>query len=187
MKHVFLSIALGIIIFGIYLAIYLGAFSSVEISREKRGPLHLVYKVHRGAYHKIVPTIEEVESWAKDQGYGCKRSFGQYLNRPVDVEEERLTSRGGCIIDAPLDDLPPDFENLRIPEQEFIVARFSGSPGIGPMKVYPKVYDWANERRIKLAAPVIEIYEILPEGEMHTQYLFSTESAAVIEESGPRP
>ena len=44
-----------------YLCFYLGVFKPVTMDMGEFGPFHLVYKKHLGAYHKIVPVIEEVE------------------------------------------------------------------------------------------------------------------------------
>lgn len=175
-KHIFLSVALGLIVFGFYVAYYVGAFKGVDVSYEQRGPINLIFKIHRGPYHKIVSTIEEVENWAKDMKIPCEKSFGRYLDNPDLVEQSRLKSQGGCVVDEIPQNLPEGYESLSLPAQEYIIATFDGSPGIGPMKVYPKAYDYADEKQIELATPVIEIYKITGKNEMHTEYLFETKT-----------
>lgn len=156
-----------------YLAFYLGVFKPVEMDMGEFGPYHLVFKKHVGAYHKIVPVIEEVEVWARAHGEACKTSFGEYLDDPKSVEQERLRSNGGCIVDSPMQDLPPGFEQKAIDRQFFIHAFFSGSPAIGPYKVYLKATNQMEEKGLVPNGPVYELYEVLPDQKMKTEYFFS--------------
>lgn len=156
-----------------YLAVYLGAFKPVEISMGEFGPFHLVYKKHLGAYHKIVPVIEDVEQWVKSQGDPCNLSFGEYFDDPKKVEQERLRSNGGCVVGKPWNNLPPDFEQKEVPKQFYIKALFEGSPGIGPYKVYLKAQSLMEDKGLEPNGPVYEFYQILPEQKMKTEYYFS--------------
>ncbi|MFM8834854.1 MAG: hypothetical protein ACKOEV_14685, partial [Cytophagales bacterium] len=93
------AITLGLVLFFLYLFQYTGAFKSVSISQDERGPFTLIYRSHVGPYHKIVGQIEIVERWAKENGLKCRLSFGEYFDDPRMVEEGRLNSRGGCLVD----------------------------------------------------------------------------------------
>lgn len=167
-----LAIMLGVLGFGIYLANYLGAFKDVDLSEATFGPVKLIYQDHQGAYHKIVSKIQEVEVWAKANGFSCAKTFGQYFDDPRSVDEERLRSLGGCLVDEFPRNLPPNFKTKEIPEGHFLQARFEGSPGIGPMKVYPKAEKYILDHQIKKNDSVIEVYEVLSEKEMKTVYYF---------------
>lgn len=156
-----------------YLAYYLGVFKPVTLDFGEFGPFHLVYKKHVGAYHKIVPVIEDVERWVKSKGESCQRSFGEYIDDPKKVEQDRLRSNGGCIVSGPLTDLPPEFEQKELQKQFFIHGRFDGSPAIGPYKVYLKANDLMAEKGLVPNGPVYEVYEILPDQKMKTDYYFS--------------
>ncbi len=156
-----------------YLAFYLGAFKPVVIDMGEFGPFHLVYKKHVGAYHKIVPVIEDVERWVKSQNEPCKLSFGEYFDDPKSVEQERLRSNGGCIVSTPMAQLAPDIEQKDLAKQFFIRAQFDGSPAIGPYKVYLKANDLMAEKGLIPNGPVYEVYEILPDQKMKTVYYFS--------------
>lgn len=156
-----------------YLAFYLGAFKPVTITVGEFGPFQMVYKKHLGAYHKIVPVIEEVERWAKANGEPCRLSFGEYIDDPKRVEQERLRSNGGCIVSQSLSNLPEGFEQKNLPQQVFIRAQFEGSPAIGPYKVYLKAYDLMKEKGLEPNGSVFEIYEILPNQKMKTDYYFT--------------
>ncbi len=182
-KHTIFAIGIGMLIFALYLFQYTGAFKSVTIGTDQRGPYTIVYKDHVGAYHKIVSTIEEVEKWARSQGLKCRLSFGEYFDDPGVVEEGRLKSRGGCLIDPLVTSelnifekiktsLPPDFKTDVIPTTRAVVALFDGAPGIGPLKVYPKAEDYIEKNKLLKKGTVIEIYEIFDSKSMQTTYLW---------------
>ena len=62
-KHTLYAVSLGLILFFLYLFQYTGAFKSVSVDQDERGPYTVIYKTHVGAYHHIVSTIEEIEKW----------------------------------------------------------------------------------------------------------------------------
>ncbi len=171
-RYLLLPLLIAILVFIFYMMSYLGAFKPVIISQKNAGPFHVVYKTHVGAYHKIVPLIEEVEKWAKAQGLDCHLSFGEYLDDPKQTEEVRLRSHGGCLIEKPLDALPEGFEQKTIPEKEYVTAVFEGSPGIGPLKVYPKVFQYIEDQKLSREESVIEVYEVHSAESMTTTYYF---------------
>ncbi|MFN3697984.1 MAG: hypothetical protein ACK4VO_11135 [Pseudobdellovibrio sp.] len=182
-KHTIFAIAIGMLIFFLYLMQYTGAFKPITIGLDKRGPYTLIYKEHTGAYHKIVSEIEAVEKWARENKLKCRLSFGEYFDNPKAVEEGRLRSRGGCLIDPNNADeskifdelktkLPDGFKSDTFNETQAIVALFSGSPGIGPLKVYPKADSFSQENKIKRKGSVFEIYEIFDQTSMQTIYIW---------------
>lgn len=177
MKYVLLFVIAAIISFGIYLSTYLGAFKKVEISQALQGPFKVVYVDHMGPYHKIIKNLEVVEKYFKSKGQACGRTFGEYLDDPQVVEEARLRAKAGCIVDSIPTDLPADFKSAELPAKNYVVAIFTGSPGIGPLKVYPKVNDFMLAHNLKQVGAVIEIYEIhsiSQKNAMTTTYLFPT-------------
>ena len=182
-KHSLYAFSLGFILFFLYLFQYTGAFKSVSVDIDERGPYTIVYKNHLGPYHKIVSVIEEVETWARANGLKCRLSFGEYFDDPRVVEEGRLTSRGGCLIDALIKaevtqfeklkiNLPDDLKTVEIPKSKSVVALFTGAPGIGPLKVYPKAEDYISEHHLVRKSSVIEIYEVFDRKSMQTTYIW---------------
>lgn len=175
MKYVLIFVIMVMISFGSYVAYYLGAYKTVTVSEATMGPYTLVYLDHVGPYHKIAPVIAQVESWMKEHKYDCSLSFGQYLDNPREEEEARLKSRGGCLVKDVPKDLPADYKVLTLPAQKYVTASFDGSPGIGPIKVYPKVNKYIIEKGLNQDGPVMEIYDIHATNEkndMTTTYLF---------------
>ncbi|MES2801984.1 MAG: GyrI-like domain-containing protein [Bdellovibrionota bacterium] len=182
-KHTLFAVTIGLIVFFLYLMQYTGAFKGVTVTTDQRGPYTLIYKDYTGAYHKIVSTIEDVEKWTRSQGLKCRLSFGEYLDNPALVEEGRLRARGGCLIDpkdeneaklfATLKDkLPEDFKTEVYAETKAAVALFTGAPGIGPLKVYPRADDYVKENNLQRKGPVLEIYEVLEKNSMQTLYIW---------------
>lgn len=169
-----------------FMTFHLGVWKGVNIQKKTYPDFILLYKEHMGPYHKTVSAIEEVEKWAQANNIDCRLSFGKYLDDPQATEEARLRSWGGCLIlnpskqsaeafNAALPKHPGDFKIEGSAEREFVIAEFTGSPGIGPMKVYPKVAEFMEQARLRQSGPVIEIYEILDRAakrEMKTTYLF---------------
>lgn len=172
MKKFFLSVVIFIAGLGTYLFFYLGAYKSVQIEISKRGPLHLLYKPHAGAYHQIGDTIREVETQALAQNLDCTRTFGEYLDNPDSVDQDRLRSRGGCVLTAKPEHIPAEYQYEERPTLDYVVGHFSGSPAIGPFKVYPKVKTYLQEHRLVTTEATIEIYTV--DGpRVATEYLFA--------------
>ncbi|OFZ31352.1 MAG: hypothetical protein A2622_01835 [Bdellovibrionales bacterium RIFCSPHIGHO2_01_FULL_40_29] len=182
-KHTIYAIGLGLLVFSLYLFQYTGAFKKVTITVDDRPELHIIYKDYMGAYHKIVPIIEDVETWAKKNNLKCRLSFGEYLDNPNQVEEGRLRARAGCVIDPLVPEEHVQFEKLKslLPENyktgtlhpmKAVVAIFSGAPGIGPLKVYPKAQEFIEKEKLVALGSVIEIYEVFDAKSVQTTYLW---------------
>ncbi len=142
----------------------LGAFKPVLISTADSGPFYLMGKHHTGAYYEISPVITEVETWAQKNGFTCVMTFGLYQDDPGIVENERLRSFGGCLLNQAEWDrilkttLPPDYKVDQFPQNNYLLASFDGSPWIGPYKVYSKAgRELAKEGKTELF-PVLEVY-----------------------------
>ena len=160
----------------VYLYFYLGFYKPVDVALERRGPLYFLYKTHTGAYHQIGPAISAVENWTHEHKVPCEKTFGEYLDDPQAVDQDRLRSRGGCVLSGPLNSPPAEFQYEQRPEREYVVARFSGSPAIGPFKVYPKAKQFISEKRLKSAEGAIEVYLVRGD-KVETEYLFPIEVA----------
>ncbi len=153
--------------------IRLGSFKSVAISEAEEGPVKIVFKKHVGAYHLIVSVIEEVEAWAKANGESCHLSFGEYLDDPDKVIEDRLRSTGGCIVAKKWDFvLPEGFGYRELPRHLYVKAEFDGAPSIGPIKVYPRAKDYIESHGYQQVGPTYEIYEIISPEKVKTTYWF---------------
>jgi effector-binding domain-containing protein len=156
----------------LYLLLHLGIQKPVQIELATAPTLKLLYKEHVGSYYKINEKIQAVEAWAQQNQIPCALTFGEYIDDPASVEEERLRSHGGCIVESEPANKPADFSYKEIPERKVIKATFEGSPAIGPYKVYNKVQSFRLENRLIEDGPVIETYEVHADQKMTTRYLF---------------
>jgi effector-binding domain-containing protein len=167
---------LGLLVLAGYLFFYLGFYAPVEVRIEERGPLILVGKDHTGAYHGVGQSISAVERWAIEQNVPCPQTFGLFFDDPAAVDQDRLRSRGGCILMAKADgvEIPADFITDERPRARFVVGRFEGSPSISPFKVYPKIKEFVEEQRLKVPIEAMEIYT-LNGADVITEVLFLIE------------
>ena len=173
MKTILLFVVVTVIAFVSALAFRLGVFTDVDVKVAEEGPYKMVYKHHVGAYHKIITAIEEVEKWARANGEPCTISFGEYLDDPKSADEDRLNSNGGCVVTKEwTTGLPEGLAYRELPRRQFVVAKFSGAPSIGPYKVYPAARETMQSARLVPDGPVVEMYEILPGSKMSSTYLF---------------
>ncbi len=171
--------ALGVSVLSLvaYLYFYLGVFLPVQVVTGERGPFTLVYMNHTGAYHQIGPVIQEVEKWASENKLRCELTFGEYLDDPAAVDQDRLRSRGGCAFSEKpklQTALPEGFHTEDRAKKNYAIGTFDGGPSVGPFKVYPKVREYIQTQRLKQAGPVIETYFIRGE-KVTTEFLFPLE------------
>ena len=155
------------------LLVRVGYFKPVTTEISESGPYQVVVKHHVGAYNKIVPVIEEVEKWARENGEPCTVSLGEYIDDPKTAEEDRLNSNGGCVVEKDWSKgLPEGFVVREIPRARYLIATFEGAPSIGPLKVYPAAMAEIEAKGLTLSGPVIEMYTVLPKERVSTRYLF---------------
>lgn len=171
-KIFLLAVVASAVGLAVYLFFYLGFYKPVEISIEKRGPMYLLSKHHTGPYHEIGPSIAEVEAWAAESHVPCEKTYGEYLDNPDAVDQDRLRSQGGCVLNGPLQQVPPQFQFEERGGKSYVVGRFYGSPSIGPMKVYPKIRKYLAEQQLRTSEAVIETY-VIKGSKVETEYLFS--------------
>lgn len=169
--------------FAAYVFYYIGGYKSANFEFGQQPKTTVLYKEHVGPYHKINATIQDVETWAKNNQFKCELSYGEYLDNPGLVEEARLKSQGGCIIlDSEFNELekisqtglPENFKFKTIPARDVLIAKFDGSPAIGPWKVYDELPDLLKSARKHLNGPTMEVYQITGKNAMNTIYYFPT-------------
>lgn len=176
MQKIFLGAFIIFVGFIVSIFIKAGAWRSVEISEVDLGPINMVYKDYVGPYHKIVKTIQEVETWAKSKNLDCSESFGEYLDDPNLLDHDRLKGRGGCILSTIPKEMPAEFKSQILPNRHYIQGIFLGSPALGPMKAYGKIAEYIEKNNFKSNSAVIEIYKLKDKTNVETKYLFSVQS-----------
>jgi effector-binding domain-containing protein len=155
----------------------LGLHQPVAVDLVDMPEMHVVYRTHRGPYHKIANVIQSVEDWAKSNSVKCRWSMGRYLDDPNSMDHERLRSHGGCVVDAPPDlKLPEGMAHEVIPEGRFARGVFRGSPSMSAFKVYPKIFSLLADSRLRIVGPTIELYEVVGPDAVTTTTLVPVQS-----------
>ncbi len=166
---------------GAYLFVHLGAFKDVTIEVQMYPDFYVIYTKHRGPYHEINGSLIQLEKQLRNEGIACKKTFGHFLDDPAVVDADRLRSHIGCVISKEnqqqlKNSEPPQWFTQVFSLNKVIYSRFQGSPAIGPMKVYPKVREFADKQRVALRPDVIELYTVQRDGQVITEYLFPLDS-----------
>ena len=163
LKYVIGFTAAALLGFLSVVAIYLGVLAPVEVQVQPLERKHLVFQYHVGPYHKIGLALEEVQLWVKahDSQMGeCQESFGEFLLNPKEVDAEHLRSHVGCVVEQPVTSLPPNWEYKMVEFERGLAVHFTGSPSIGPWKVYPKMEAFMKERGWVTHTAPFEFYTI---------------------------
>jgi AraC family transcriptional regulator len=174
MRKVVFFVFSSMIVFSITLFFRLGGHKDVLIEVGEYPEMKLGYKDHYGPYHKINSAITFVENWAKSQNISCEKTFGEYFDDPRSVEERRLRSIGGCILNTKI--VPTEFILYKeIPKRTYVKATFAGAPSIGPFKVYPKVEEYIKSHNLNAKGAPIEVYTIHSTQAAVVEYYFPIE------------
>lgn len=172
----FLLAPLVIFIFvGTRVFFYTGYYKKVTVQDPTDYDFHMVYKNHSGAYHKINDVIQSVANTLEENRIKCETSFGQFHDDVKIIEQDRLKSDGGCLLNTKPNNLAEGLKYKYLPSQKYVVAIFDGAPSIGPMKVYPEVDDYIKQNGLKLNGAVIEAYRAIDAKSLTTTYYFPVE------------
>ncbi|MDC0980371.1 GyrI-like domain-containing protein [Bdellovibrionales bacterium] len=169
---IWISLISGISVLLISLYINLGGYKEVSIEVRPFDGFHIIYRQHVGPYHKINPTIESVEKWLKQNKIECLKAFGEYLDKPGTIEDSRLRSHGGCLVEnRPTIPLPEGVTHRFVKPQTIVYATFSGAPSIAPIFVYPKIEETLASKKLTALGPIFEIYNPALNKAPLTEYL----------------
>ena len=152
-------------------AISIGAFKEVEIIQDEWGNINAIYLEHTGEYHKIAKSIAKVEEWAEANAIDCAVTFGEYLDNPKETEPDNLRSNAGCLLET-LPNIEIPFKTKKFSKHRALMVNFEGSPAVGPLKVYPKVNEFALDNQMKFLGNPIEVYTKTSKSEYTIKYIF---------------
>ena len=177
MRYAIIGIFFGVLVISVSTYIFLGAYKSVQLTDSSLPALKVISQSHIGPYHQINIVISKVESWAKNNNLKCNKTFGEYLDNPEFKKEEELRANAGCIIEEneilPAQ-IPNDMQIKEYSSMPAVKAIFTGSPALGPIKVYPQAKDILTAQN-KALKRVIEIYQIHNQKDFETQFYFLSE------------
>lgn len=159
------SLIVVIVIIMAYL-IYLGLFTSVRFSKKNIGPYYLVCEKYIGAYSNTGEVMDRIYNELKKDNVDAERGFGLYYDNPREVEESKLRSIVGCILERDyhnrLNELKKKYRIELFPQTQCITTSFpyKGTLSIfmGIIKVYPGLSEEIEKGGYK-QVPVMEIYD----------------------------
>lgn len=170
-KRILLAISLVTIVAAGFLA-YIGYFSSVKPEEKAEGGYIIVGVNVTGSYSKVGQRINDVQNKLKEAGIKSIKGFGIYYDDPKITPSENCRSLVGSVISR--NELAKvialnlsDFKIDSIPRRNSVVAEFPIrnvlSYMIGPMKVYPAISKYMEEKNYTSALS----FEIYDQAEKH--------------------
>ena len=151
------AVFLFVVIVFVGVGMYVGAFSSVDISEGFRGPYHFVYLMHKGPYQLVVKKIQKVEQILKEKNIQYSFAAGRYYDNPDTTPKEYLKSDAGVIVNTPAQvDSPLQYE--QISERYVVIGKIKAHPAITPFKTYPKMHEYIESKNYTVIGPAFEIY-----------------------------
>ncbi|MBM4177142.1 MAG: hypothetical protein FJ213_13370 [Ignavibacteria bacterium] len=150
---VFLFVVVVFVGFGIYV----GAFSSVEITEGYRGPYDFVYTKHKGPYQLVSEKIKKVETLLKEKNIEQTIAAGRYYDDPATTPKELLRSDAGVFVSSPVQVEPPLYYE-QIVERYVIIGKIKAHPAIAPFKTYPAINEYIELKGYTVTGPAFEIY-----------------------------
>jgi len=165
-KNILAALVIIIVMSTVYLAYY-GLFAGVEIQEIKKGPWVFVYEKHVGPYGGAKHVADKIyRTLSKEEKVETLRGIGIFYDKPGDVEEEKLRSVSGCLLEekdlARVPELEKKYRVGEVPAGSVLLVEFpmKGSLSIimGAIKVYPKLSVLMKQKKYK-PVPMIEIYD----------------------------
>lgn len=164
-----LIIVAAILILILLVYSYYGGFKNIKPQITKCGGETLVFEKVTGHYKQSAVVSDRVyDKLIKDYNIKTTKGFGLYYDNPQKVEESKLRSEVGCILESKdvekTEELKKDFNVSVFATEEYIVAEFpfkgKMSVILGIMKVYPALNKFAEENGYNPDSPVMEIWDV---------------------------
>lgn len=145
---------------------YMGMIFPLKTYEANMGPFTIAYESFIGPYPQTGPVFSKVFEALKAEGIEATRGLGIYYDDPAVTPAEKLRSDCGMIIEqkdiAKFNRIRHKFNVKRLPAKESIVIEFpirnAFSYMLGPMKVYPMLAKYAQEKGYKFGM-TYEIYD----------------------------
>ena len=160
---VFIVLGLSIVIIGIF-----GGFNKVNIQTINTGGEILVYENVTGSYNQSSKISNKVyHELLNNFKIKTTKGFGIYYDNPKNVDQNKLRSEVGCIIENidndTLEKIKVNFQIKTLPNENYLVSEFPFKGFIsimmGMIKVYPKMGKYISENGFE-DGPIMEIYDV---------------------------
>lgn len=145
---------------------YMGMIFPLKTYEAKMGPFLIAYESFTGPYAQTGPVFGKIFGKLEAEGIGTTRGLGIYYDDPSKVPAEELRSDCGVVIEikdrAKFWRVSRKFRFNTIHQKDSIVVEFPIrnmlSYMFGPMKAYPALMKYAEEKGYKLAL-AYELYD----------------------------
>lgn len=146
---------------------YMGMLVTPAVYEKEMGPFTLVYEDFTGPYKETGRIFEKVYKNLKKDGIETRRGIGIYFDNPASVPEDQLRSQCGSIVEEgdleKLETVKDKYNIQNIERKKSIVVDFpirnTMSYMLAPMKAYPALAKYAEERKYEMLAPY-ELYDM---------------------------
>ena len=166
---IILSVIICLLIIAVMIFANYSGFSHVKVQVKRAGGETLVYRDLKGSYSQTEDAINKINYDMKTQfKVEPIRGFGIYFDNPRSVEENKLRSEAGSILEnadtTQLLGIKEKFNVKVCPVKEYITAEFpfkgKMSIMIGLVKVYPALLKYVKANGYSEAGPIMEIYDM---------------------------
>lgn len=146
---------------------YLGGFTTLKVQEQNRWAYTIAYVHFVGNYGKVWPSMTKVYEALSGAGITSMTGIGIYYDDPSMVSWAELESDVGAVIDA--QDIQKLANNKEIKIQPGIAGnkivvefplRNDLSYMIGPMKVYPVITKYIQDKWYSHKIPMVELYDM---------------------------
>jgi hypothetical protein len=143
----------------------MGMFDAPTVTEQELGPYTYVYEKFVGPYWESGKAFEKVGAALKADGITHEKGIGIYYDDPSKVAKEKLRSDCGFVLKdsdlAKLPELKKKYAVAVMPKKMYMVVEFPKkntlSYMLGPIRCYPALMRYAQDKGYKLAAPY-ELY-----------------------------
>ena len=163
-----LIIVLSVFVLLIFVFGFFGGFYKVNIQVNNINGEILVYEDVIGAYNQTKKVIDKIYYKLLNKfKIETEKGFGIFYDNPKNVEQSKLRSEVGCIIESidseMLEQIKKHFKVKTLPNEKYLFAEFPFkgflSIMIGMVKIYQKFGKYISENNYP-DGPIMKIYDV---------------------------
>ena len=166
MKKVLLIVIILVLVLFVLFLWQSGVFTKVVIQEKVMGPYMIVYEDHVGPYKNIGKVMDTIYSSLKKDNIEPSKGFGIYYDNPQLVPQEKLRSKGGCVIEEKdkklLNQVKAKYKIINYNKQKFVIVEFPYKNNlaimVGIFKVYPALMKYVQDKKYP-QKEIIEMYD----------------------------